>query len=324
MQREGDITSRLDGSYRFVPGPDGGTQVIYTLSVELRVAIPGFVRRRAEGHILHGAVRDLKARVESGALSPCKRCRRRGHEAPRGHPSVVFGDRRRCACRRAVEAEDAGLHGVFCYDHLWPMGEPVAPAISACTPCSARCRRADVQGRDRDARRARRARDTRRVGRRVAHPRCAERRAIHRRGRCRRPQERGGEQRLRRCRSKRRRSVRRSSKRSPTRLRQAGVETWIGGGGATTNAIAEHLGCGGELLGGAATVVARTAAKRSGDVGGHVADRRGRGGERSFGAARGGSDMGRLHWPGSADALGVEAAAAGGDRARRELSQTAR
>jgi hypothetical protein len=41
--------------------------VRYELSVELRVPIPGFVKRRAEGHILHAAVRDLKTRVESGS-----------------------------------------------------------------------------------------------------------------------------------------------------------------------------------------------------------------------------------------------------------------
>lgn len=30
----------------------------------------------------------------------------------------------------AKQAEDLGLHGVFAYDHLWPMGEPGKPAIS--------------------------------------------------------------------------------------------------------------------------------------------------------------------------------------------------
>ncbi|MDA8291215.1 MAG: LLM class flavin-dependent oxidoreductase [Actinomycetota bacterium] len=30
----------------------------------------------------------------------------------------------------ADEAERAGLHGVFAYDHLWPMGQPGRPAIS--------------------------------------------------------------------------------------------------------------------------------------------------------------------------------------------------
>ncbi|HTX00441.1 MAG TPA: SRPBCC family protein [Acidimicrobiales bacterium] len=65
VQKEGDITNRLDGSYRFRPTPDGQTEVRYELAVELRVPIPSFVKRRAEGHILHAAVRDLKHRVES-------------------------------------------------------------------------------------------------------------------------------------------------------------------------------------------------------------------------------------------------------------------
>jgi len=67
MQKDGDLTNRLDGRYRFTPAGDGTTEVHYELAVELRVPIPGFVKRRAEGHIIHAAVRDLKARVESGA-----------------------------------------------------------------------------------------------------------------------------------------------------------------------------------------------------------------------------------------------------------------
>jgi ribosome-associated toxin RatA of RatAB toxin-antitoxin module len=66
VQREGDITNRLDGSYRFERGAEGGTLVTYELFVDLRVSVPGFLRRRAEGHILHAALRDLKSRVESG------------------------------------------------------------------------------------------------------------------------------------------------------------------------------------------------------------------------------------------------------------------
>jgi ribosome-associated toxin RatA of RatAB toxin-antitoxin module len=65
VQREGDLTHRLDGSYRFDPAGEGATEVTYSLDVELRVPLPGFIKRRAEGHILHAAVRDLKARVES-------------------------------------------------------------------------------------------------------------------------------------------------------------------------------------------------------------------------------------------------------------------
>lgn len=67
IQKEGDLTNRLDGRYRFAATGDGQTEVRYELAVELRVPIPGFVKRRAEGHILHAAVRDLKARVESGS-----------------------------------------------------------------------------------------------------------------------------------------------------------------------------------------------------------------------------------------------------------------
>lgn len=64
-QRDGDITRSLDGSYHFEPSIDGATEVIYALTIDLRVPVPGFVRRRAEGNILHAALRDLKARVES-------------------------------------------------------------------------------------------------------------------------------------------------------------------------------------------------------------------------------------------------------------------
>ncbi|HEV2360421.1 MAG TPA: SRPBCC family protein [Acidimicrobiales bacterium] len=66
VQTDGDLTTRLDGRYVFTPAGDGETEVAYELSVDLRVPIPGFVKRRAEGHILHAAIRDLKSRVESG------------------------------------------------------------------------------------------------------------------------------------------------------------------------------------------------------------------------------------------------------------------
>jgi ribosome-associated toxin RatA of RatAB toxin-antitoxin module len=66
VQVRGDLTSRLDGAYQFAPSGDGETEVTYKLTVDLRVPIPGFVKRRAEGHILHAAIRDLKSRVESG------------------------------------------------------------------------------------------------------------------------------------------------------------------------------------------------------------------------------------------------------------------
>ncbi len=64
-QREGDITYALDGSYRFIGAGETSTTVHYELSVGLRIPIPGFVRRRAEGLIVDAALRDLKTRVES-------------------------------------------------------------------------------------------------------------------------------------------------------------------------------------------------------------------------------------------------------------------
>ena len=62
---EGDITTKLDGSYVFDAGEEGGTDVTYHLEAELRVPIPGFIKMRATSRIMSYALRDLKARVES-------------------------------------------------------------------------------------------------------------------------------------------------------------------------------------------------------------------------------------------------------------------
>jgi ribosome-associated toxin RatA of RatAB toxin-antitoxin module len=64
---KGDITTRLDGRYEFVPTGDGGTEVMYHLEVEFRVPIPGFIKMRAQSRILATALRELRARVESSA-----------------------------------------------------------------------------------------------------------------------------------------------------------------------------------------------------------------------------------------------------------------
>ena len=64
---EGDITTKLDGSYVFDPGVGGGTDVTYHLEAELRVPIPGFIKMRATSRIMSYALRDLKARVESAS-----------------------------------------------------------------------------------------------------------------------------------------------------------------------------------------------------------------------------------------------------------------
>ncbi|HUQ39305.1 MAG TPA: SRPBCC family protein [Acidimicrobiales bacterium] len=59
----GDITSRIDGTYVFEEQA-GTTLVTYHLAVDLRLPVPSFIKRRAEGRIIHTALRDLKARVE--------------------------------------------------------------------------------------------------------------------------------------------------------------------------------------------------------------------------------------------------------------------
>lgn len=64
-QTAGDLTSKLDGQYGFEHSGDGATEVTYTLEVELRVPLPGFIKRRAQSRIMHTALEELKARVES-------------------------------------------------------------------------------------------------------------------------------------------------------------------------------------------------------------------------------------------------------------------
>jgi len=64
-QTQGDITTKLDGSYVFSEGDAGGTDVDYHLEVELRVPIPGFIKMRAQSRIMSTALRDLRARAES-------------------------------------------------------------------------------------------------------------------------------------------------------------------------------------------------------------------------------------------------------------------
>jgi alkanesulfonate monooxygenase SsuD/methylene tetrahydromethanopterin reductase-like flavin-dependent oxidoreductase (luciferase family) len=41
-----------------------------------------------------------------------------------------FRDEAGSAIEAARQAEDLGLDGVFCFDHLWPMGQPDRPALS--------------------------------------------------------------------------------------------------------------------------------------------------------------------------------------------------
>jgi hypothetical protein len=60
---EGDITRKLDGRY-VLTDADGATAVTYELEVELVVPLPGFVKRRTQGKIMHAALDELKAVAE--------------------------------------------------------------------------------------------------------------------------------------------------------------------------------------------------------------------------------------------------------------------
>jgi len=57
---------RMDGEYRFTARPDGGTDVEYRLTVDLKIPVIGLVKRRAEKMIITAALKGLKERVEAG------------------------------------------------------------------------------------------------------------------------------------------------------------------------------------------------------------------------------------------------------------------
>ena len=61
---EATILKAMDGSYR-LRRIDGGTEVTYTLSVEVRMPMLGMLRRKAEKTIIDTALNELKKRVEA-------------------------------------------------------------------------------------------------------------------------------------------------------------------------------------------------------------------------------------------------------------------
>ncbi|MCU1369832.1 MAG: Polyketide cyclase / dehydrase and lipid transport [Ilumatobacteraceae bacterium] len=65
---EGDIMRKLDGRYTLT-AVDGGTQVDYELEVELLIPLPGFIKNRSQGKIMHTALGELKSFAERSATS---------------------------------------------------------------------------------------------------------------------------------------------------------------------------------------------------------------------------------------------------------------
>jgi len=58
------VLKALDGSYTLT-GNDGGTQVDYSLAVDVKIPMIGMLKRKAEKVIIDAALKELKKRVES-------------------------------------------------------------------------------------------------------------------------------------------------------------------------------------------------------------------------------------------------------------------
>jgi ribosome-associated toxin RatA of RatAB toxin-antitoxin module len=68
---DGDLVRQLDGCYLFTPveGDDDAVEVEYQLTADLKMPLPGFVKRRTQLKIMHTAIRELKTRVEAQSLA---------------------------------------------------------------------------------------------------------------------------------------------------------------------------------------------------------------------------------------------------------------
>lgn len=66
VAEESDDLEMLEGSYQFDPADDGATEVVYSLSVQPKFIIPGFIKRQAEKQIVTTALRGLRKRVAKG------------------------------------------------------------------------------------------------------------------------------------------------------------------------------------------------------------------------------------------------------------------
>jgi ribosome-associated toxin RatA of RatAB toxin-antitoxin module len=66
----GDLVRQLDGCYSFSGADDANeVEVEYQLTADLKMPLPGFVKRRTQMKIMHTAVRELKTRVEAQSLA---------------------------------------------------------------------------------------------------------------------------------------------------------------------------------------------------------------------------------------------------------------
>lgn len=69
LAEPGSAVSQMDGGY-LLTDRDGGTETTYELSVDVRIPMPGLLKRRAEKMIIDTALKGLKNRVESRSGAP--------------------------------------------------------------------------------------------------------------------------------------------------------------------------------------------------------------------------------------------------------------
>lgn len=62
---EAQILTAMDGAYRLSPTAEGGTDVEYELTLDLKIPMIGLLRRKAEKVVIDTALKELKKRVES-------------------------------------------------------------------------------------------------------------------------------------------------------------------------------------------------------------------------------------------------------------------
>jgi ribosome-associated toxin RatA of RatAB toxin-antitoxin module len=60
----GELQKAQNGTYELIDRPDGGTEVVYTLTVDLNIPMIGMFKRKAEKVITDTALKELKKRVE--------------------------------------------------------------------------------------------------------------------------------------------------------------------------------------------------------------------------------------------------------------------
>ena len=65
LSEPGSVITALSGGY-LLADADAGTKVTYDLAVDVRVPMPGMLRRRAEKTIIETALKGLRDRAEAG------------------------------------------------------------------------------------------------------------------------------------------------------------------------------------------------------------------------------------------------------------------